>query len=212
MHHVLIHCVRLAEEHDMVVRHMKTLGEFEPQSMAVWLESIIPGQIMLDVGAYTGIYSIAAALSGASVIAVEPNPTAAERLKENAVKNGVKITLVESAAGGRQETKTLYIKSDLSSANSFCKNHKKSIQVPVFPLDNIVDRESKVSAIKIDVEGYEPDALLGASRILRDSKPVIITEANTEEARQKQEMFLSQFGYKSPQLVDLRNLIWRHAG
>ena len=41
---------------------------------------------------------------------------------------------------------------------------------------------SKIDFVKIDVEGYELDVLRGACRTLRDARPSIIFEVNSETA------------------------------
>jgi hypothetical protein len=42
-----------------------------------------------------------------------------------------------------------------------------------------------ISLIKLDIEGMEPEALLGLARTLSESRPVVIFEANSAEALQQ---------------------------
>lgn len=208
---MIVHGVKLAGDGDMVCQHLRQRGEFEPMSMAAWLEAAQPGKVVLDVGAYTGVYAIAAARQGAQVLAIEPNPTAVRRLKDNAHANNVEMTIVEAAAGELAEIRNLSMKSALSSANSLVKDYGRAVKVSVARLDDMLDLAVPVAAVKMDVEGYEPEALRGAERILRESRPLLITEANTEAARLQQEEILRGFGYGAPRQADGRNLIWRWA-
>lgn len=50
------------------------------------------------------------------------------------------------------------------------------IKVKVEKLDNIIPTSTKIDLIKIDAEGAEYNILLGAKRIIMDSKPLIIIE------------------------------------
>lgn len=43
---------------------------------------------------------------------------------------------------------------------------------------------SSVSAIQLDVEGYEEEAIKGASRIIRENSPVIVLEAEKSKSQQ----------------------------
>jgi FkbM family methyltransferase len=68
----------------------------------------------------------------------------------------------------------------------------------IVKLDDTI--ESRVSFLKIDIEGAELFALRGAQRILRESRPVILIEADNHTvnfgyAQQVVFDFLSQLGY-----------------
>lgn len=58
-----------------------------------------------------------------------------------------------------------------------------------------LDLKEKIAFIKLDVEGCELSALMGAMALLKEHKPVIATEANTPQHRKDLEGFLGQFGY-----------------
>lgn len=52
----------------------------------------------------------------------------------------------------------------------------EQIEVEMTLLDNLIPEKTTISLIKIDVEGAEYQVLKGASRILKESKPVVIFE------------------------------------
>jgi len=59
-----------------------------------------------------------------------------------------------------------------------------------------LDPKERISFIKLDIEGCELSALLGAMSLIQEHKPVIATEATTPQQRKDLEGFLGQFGYK----------------
>src|SRR5437588_7544587 len=64
-------------------------GEYEPEVTQLIRGALSLGGTFLDVGANFGIHAVAAAKSGARVIACEPHPRAMERLRANAALNSV---------------------------------------------------------------------------------------------------------------------------
>lgn len=206
-----INGVSLDTRQDMVVRHYRTRGEFEPLSMRAWRAVMKPGKIAVDVGSYTGIYAIAAAQEGSEAWAVEPNSHACRRLQENALANGVSVRMVCAAASDHSGTCSLHVKSALSSANTLHDRYTTAQVVDTVRLDELLAGQS-VCAIKVDVEGWEIPALDGCVETLRRCMPLIITEANTGSARHEQRDWFLSHGYGEPQTADDRNLIWRPYG
>jgi len=64
---------------------------------------------------------------------------------------------------------------------------------PLVAIDDVVPIERQVSAIHLDVEGAELDALRGAQRVIQQWQPLIVLEAN-RVGRQRQ--FMEQLHYK----------------
>jgi hypothetical protein len=54
----------------------------------------------------------------------------------------------------------------------------------------------KVDLIKLDLEGHEPKALAGSSRILTTSKPAILIKVITEATGIEVQEILVAYGYK----------------
>jgi FkbM family methyltransferase len=73
----------------------------------------------------------------------------------------------------------------------------KEITVPSMSLDSFVQNE-KIDAIdilKIDIEGYEAEALEGASKTLKHTKRVVL-EYHSTELRMRCRKILEQNGFK----------------
>jgi FkbM family methyltransferase len=145
-----------------------------------------PHDVVVDVGANIGIYSILAAATArdGTVLAFEPNPVAASRLAENAALNGLRNIRLSVAAIGAQPG-VAQLTQDLDLTNHIAvEETKKTIKVSVTTLDQELDRYPDVALIKVDTEGFETEVLLGATRLLdRLAAQVWLVEVNGLGAR-----------------------------
>lgn len=206
---MIVHGVDLIDAGDMVINHLHQEGEFEPVSVATWCAAVTPGRTMVDVGAYTGLYAIAAAQRGANAVALEPNPPAYKRLQSNAARNDVVLRSLCVAAGSKAAESQLKLRSPvpLTSSGSLRGIGGRPVPVKVVQLDELLEGDD-VAAMKIDVEGYELEVIRGAVKTIARCCPLLITEALSQVAVDFQTKLLSTFGYQAPQAVDGHNLIW----
>ena len=129
--------------------------------------------LVFDVGANLGNRVAPLLEIGARVVAVEPQALCQKILK---IKFGDKIRIIPKGLGEKEEVKEFYI-SDASYLSSFSKtwidsvkkdrfkenNWNKVQQVQITTLDNLIKNYGAPSFIKIDVEGYELEVLMGLS-------------------------------------------------
>lgn len=142
-----------------------------------------PGAFCIDAGANIGFYTLKMALwAGAMgrVAAFEPNPALLERLRENLRLNNFNHVLVESDAVDQFPGETqFYISPDsvLSSLNAL-ENAAGVMPVRVTTIDDFMQRQGwqRLDAIKIDIEGHDCHALLGAAETLKRCQPVVAFE------------------------------------
>lgn len=201
--------VKLITKDDMVVHAARERGGFEPDSLALWRGLSEPGRVMVDVGAYTGVYSIAAALRGATVIAFEPSTPAAKRCIENARLNGVTIDLRRAAAWSEGTSLALSGRNGmpLSSARTVAYGDRRAIQrVKAVALDKEISQP--VAAIKIDAERAEPQVIAGALGIIKASLPVLLIEELDGEIGNEVAQLLTPLGYRRTQLSQAMT-VWR---
>ncbi|MCB2108682.1 MAG: FkbM family methyltransferase [Rhodobacteraceae bacterium] len=73
-----------------VASNFKDAGHYEPASLGLWCRVAAQASAVIDIGANSGIFSLAAAsVNGtAPVLALEPNPLAFARLAVNVAANG----------------------------------------------------------------------------------------------------------------------------
>jgi FkbM family methyltransferase len=147
--------------------------------------------VFVDVGANTGIFSLFAACANPDlrVYSLEPHPGNFARLKKNLAINGQeRIIAMQRALGDKTQTIKFTIPSDnslstTSSANSaFTTNFHnvpfKEIDVDQTTLDELA-KEVPISmrdVVKIDVEYYELQVLMGSKSILTSNRPFVILE------------------------------------
>lgn len=198
--------VDLIEARDRCCVHERR-GGFEPHTLAAWADLMQRKGQVIDVGAYTGLYAIAAALHGRAAVAFEPFPDNAERFNDNAKANGVRsrIRIIEAAAWSTNGAGTLRYNpgvSDLTSGASLVYGEKE-LRVPLMAIDLLALKN--VSAIKIDAERAEAMVLVGAHDTILRCKPALIVEALDEE--QEAAILSAVRGYAIEARLDRHNLL-----
>jgi FkbM family methyltransferase len=162
---------------------------YAPQLRAVVQRILRRGDVFIDVGANMGYFStLGATLVGPSgrVIAIEPDPQALALLRANLELNASPIVdVLEAAAGGASGDLSFHVSSQLgwSSAISHAGMMvAQTISVPVVTIDAVVSdhlRGRTPRLLKADVEGFEPEVLRGAARLLSSSSTAFLLEVNT---------------------------------
>ncbi len=195
--------VDLIEDGDRICLGLRAGKKWEPESRAVWSTLCAKGGTALDIGAYTGVYAIAAAKLGCASFAFECLPGNADRLQRNAVANDAHVALVRSAVSdfnGRTSF-SFNPKVPFTSGGSLLGNKHPAISVNVCTIDSM-DFDN-VTAMKIDVEHNEPAVLRGAAKTIARCKPAIILEVLDDKGRAGVRAALP--GYKVARELDTRN-------
>jgi FkbM family methyltransferase len=168
-------------------------GEFSPEECTylINLANIRKGTV-LDIGANIGCISQALAVAGHRVWAWEPQPELYKLLVLNTM--GLTVNLANCALGAKPGTAYMPL-VDYSKPGNFGGLGLGSGKLPVevqtldtYCLDNI-------SLIKIDVEGFEEEVLLGALDTIERNKPIIYLEADREQNLPKLRSLLDKIGY-----------------
>lgn len=141
----------------------------DASEMLVWRLRLGPGDLFVDVGANVGVYTVYVLELGVEVIAIEPDPVSAERLRLNLSLNDYTATVIEAVLaddnGGRELTVGLDSTNRLVSAGTECQSRP----VTSFTLDAVIG-DRTASGVKIDVEGAEWLVLRGAEKALRERR------------------------------------------
>lgn len=153
---------------------------------------------ILDIGAYTGFYALLGAASGSEVIAFEPNPEAFMRLQRNIQLNHFesKCVLWNLAAGSNAEEIPFHVHDDDPTCSSAVRPSATQIIVQSARVDTVVPLDRRTDLVKMDVEGFEDQALCGMEGILRDSHPKIVFECFRKRTAPIVEGLLKDHGYK----------------
>tara|TARA_B110001454_G_scaffold77216_1_gene74805 strand:- start:2074 stop:2919 length:846 start_codon:yes stop_codon:yes gene_type:complete len=172
-----------------------------------FLQNINVGDTVIDVGAHIGEYTLLGAkLSGSTgtVISIEPDHDTVKSLKENINLNNFKNCKVfEKAIGEKVETKILYKISEedvYGYLDPYVENKKlkKYSEIEVTTIDEIISLNNidTVNLLKIDVEGFEHEVLLGCENALKKDKiKKIIVELHPQylESKGKNEELINSF-------------------
>ncbi len=170
-------------------------GKYEEQ-LENWLRSTLDSTgTFLDVGANEGYFSMFAAvtLKAARVVCVEPNSALWPVIMRNVQLNLASVCSLAPFAIGDFAGKAEFViqPSTNSGASSLCQRpsrldrFRERRSVPVVTLDWLIQSKGiiEVSAIKVDVEGFEEKVIAGARESLKNGviKSVAIEMHNTLE-------------------------------
>lgn len=182
------------------------LESYEPETICVFWELAKNAQIVLDVGAYTGLFTLLACAANpeSSAIAFEPVPQIFARLKANILLNNLEARCeihnkAASNVTGTAEFRVPSTKLPTSSSLSptgFRGYRGTLIEVPVATVDAVIPEGTRVDLIKLDVEGFEDKALEGMHRVLSASMPSLIVECLPDGPYQAVETLLGDLGYR----------------
>jgi FkbM family methyltransferase len=174
--------IYVQEDDAAVGQHVKR-DEYEPNVTAVFRDRLRPGMHVLDIGANIGYYTMLSASlvrSSGSVTAIEPNPESAKLLEASRRANSFDNVIVLQVAAGRALGLLVlhgsYGNVMTSAAPDDAAALINATTVPSFKVDDLVPRNKNIGFVKIDVEGAEYNALLGASELITRCHPTIVSE------------------------------------
>lgn len=167
---------------DILGRTVYFFGDLDPQITWVCKQLLRPGDAVLDIGANIGLVTtIAASRVGPTgcVYAFEPQPRLARMIEQSAALNGWHhVTVHALALGDHHGTMALSVPPDDGGRGTLVTQRQgdDSLEVPVRRLDACLgDRlDLRIRLLKIDVEGFEVQALLGAQELLDQQPPEAI--------------------------------------
>ena len=141
------------------------------------LGMIPEGGVFLDVGAHVGHYAVRAAGRCSKVIAVEANPSTAERLLDNVEVNGIgNVTILQMAAWDCGTYLHLAARRNERDGGTQVHEEGDGVEVQAARLDVVLDGEDRIDLVKIDVEGADLHVLRGMEGILHRCQPVLFIE------------------------------------
>ncbi len=144
-------------------------GMYDYNNMHFLKNLLGPGDTFLDIGANIGPYAlIASEQDEVVVLAFEPHPETYEYLSTNVERNGRSNVHLVNAAVAEKEG-TLYLTNRPGSATNrvVAATDHGSIQIAAVRIDSVCARLGIVPRYaKLDVEGYEYEALKGLGDLL----------------------------------------------
>jgi FkbM family methyltransferase len=138
------------------------------------------GDVALDIGANIGYYALQESrMVGKTgcIYAVEPVPGNVEVLRRNVLLNGAdNVSVFQFAVGDRDFDTTI----NISTMRNMCSMVEKKgyrgyigkVPVRVVKLDTFLEGKRQPKLVRMDVEGYELEILIGAKKLLGSGKPL----------------------------------------
>lgn len=181
-------------------------GGWEHVSIGLWTSLCRRSEVILDIGANTGIYSLIAktANPNARIYAFEPVKRVYEKLNINIQLNNFNIFSIEKAISNFNGEATIF---DPGSEHIYSVTLNKNTQDPekkvnetiveTIRIDTFFNEANlaKIDLIKIDVETHEPEVLEGIGIYLSKFKPTILIEVLNDEVGAKIEDLIKDLNY-----------------
>ncbi|MBD3209151.1 FkbM family methyltransferase [Candidatus Woesearchaeota archaeon] len=160
--------------------------EYEPLITGLFREQLREGDVVVDVGAHIGYYTLLAAKlvgSKGHVYSFEPDPKNFRLLEKNVAVNKYRnVTLLNKAAGDRKGTVRLYQAGYNKGDHRLFDDVKgrSSVEVPMVRVYSVV---RKSDLVKVDVQGAEMLVLEGMKSLLSRESVKLISEVEPASLR-----------------------------
>lgn len=177
------------------------MGVYESEKQRALCELVKPRQILLDLGANVGFYTLLASRlvgDGGRVVAFEPAKRNIPYLRRHLAINRITNCKVIEAAVSSENGTAFFEISTLPVTGHISENEAESnYEVETVTLDGLVLNGSipTPNIIKCDIEGGEYKALIGARDTLLRCRPVILLATHSTEVHSRCCQLLSELGY-----------------
>lgn len=189
--------------------HAFLYGGWEPKETRYMIRLLRPGMVTYDLGANYGMHTLLfSRLVGPSgkVYAFEPVPDIFNALREQVELNGFKSTFLVQKAVADQNGKLRFDPGRHQGAGHLATGGE--LEVEITTLDHFVLDEGNAppNFIKIDIEGAESKALLGAHNVIQRFKPNMLIELHNPDEDRAVGRFLQDLNYVAFRTEDGRKI------
>lgn len=183
------------------------LGMFEPHQVTRFTQVVQPGQVLFDIGANVGFYSLLGSrLVGAtgSVVAFEPVIRNLSYLYRHVSMNRCgNVSVLAAACSDEAGLASFAVASNVGEGHletaAAVSGRSATVGralVPTVTADSVAEKiGSMPDVMKVDVEGAEMEVLRGAKRILGERGPRIFLSIHSDELRTSCLELLKGYGY-----------------
>ena len=175
------------------------LGTYEWEKQKFFEKKLKEGDIVYDVGAHAGFYTLLAAeLIGEKgrVFSFEPLMANYEYLKKHIEINNYKNIIPFNVAVSDKDGFASFKQGENTSTGQLTSEGE--IRVRTIAIDDWINNKKLPvpDILKIDVEGAEAEVLKGAENILKNYHPIIFLSTHSSDIHKKCCDFLLSLGYK----------------
>jgi FkbM family methyltransferase len=224
-------------EDDSLIGDAAERGYDENMSLAMWAYAAASApteSIMIDVGAYAGIYTLFACKIRPTlkICAFEASAITYGRLTKNIFLNSLETRVAPANLAAWRTAEIIrmdhrygiYSKCAGDSVVMEFDGVDHTVNVSAVPLDALLSAPQDlpdvfaskafalplnpaIAAVKIDIEGAEIEALAGAATMLKMKRPIIICEVLTDATLASLELVMGPFDYEVSRIADERNFL-----
>jgi FkbM family methyltransferase len=186
------------------------VNRVEPQKTRALLEILRPGQIVFDIGANVGYYTLLASKQvgpSGRVFAFEPFVRNISYLQRHVALNGAdNVTVIPVACAERS-----FLAPFVAGADCATGHLKSSVQpddgrsefVATIAVDEVVRKSGVIpDVLKVDVEGAEEQVLRGAAKTLAMAHPIVLLGVHSQALRSVCTDYLLALGYPEPAVCE----------
>jgi FkbM family methyltransferase len=192
----------LVNRHDVYIgRSLELYGEWSEGEIALFLQVLRPGMVVVDAGANIGTHTLAMARAVAPngvVYAFEPQRIVFQTLAANVALNSLPNVFCLQRALGEAPGIARVPVLDYTIANNFGGVELAGTDGAGEPVDIARIDDFELPAchlIKIDVEGMELAVLTGAAETIARCRPLLYVEADRSNRRDEVIVWLDAHGY-----------------
>lgn len=157
-------------------------GVYEPAETALLARSVRAGDVVLDIGANIGYFTLQLARHAGPqgrVVAFEPEPENVALLRRNVELNGYRtVEVVGAAVGDGPGTVTLHVAAENRGDHRLFgeADGRPTLEVPMVSIDAYLAEHGieRVDVVKIDVQGAEGLVFAGMRRLLAERPPRLL--------------------------------------
>jgi len=181
----------------------------EPNTRNWFLNELKENDVVFDVGAHIGLYTILFSLRTDNVISFEPTETYENLLIPNLKNNNITTPKLEKLALGNNSG----VKKD--KIFRIWGNPAEELDYTFTTLDEYIIKNNVFpSVIKIDVDSFDYEVLLGGKEYLSSNNVTVCVEVsnalshrgyNTDNIKN----LMSDMGYRAINVLDGENVIYR---
>lgn len=181
-------------------------GNWEKESLKIWARACEYSNVVVDVGANSGIYALIAKTvrNSSKVYAFEPVERVFNRLNDNISLNNYDINSFQIGLSNYDGVATIY---DPGGDHLYSVTVNKNIHVPDIECREVLITVNRldtwyyknisdpIDLVKIDVETHEPQVLEGFGEILSHQKPSLLVEVLNDDTASHLNNIFNGLGY-----------------
>lgn len=205
--------LEIGEPNGACTWRVETFFTKEPDTLA-WIDSMKPGEVLLDVGANIGLYSMYAATKGVKVYAFEPHAQTYGELVQNIQQNKLDIEAYCAALTDEFSWSRLFVSGSKPAGSmhnfgeelSFRKK-PKTFKANQGSFGTRIDLLPwAFDHIKIDVDGAEDKVVSGSLGKLGSVKSMLVEINHTLEEHKKIVHVLTALGFRASEWWDNQDI------